>query len=38
MPLALQVVASAAAAYLVAYALWHVLTTNPNRSTKENTK
>jgi hypothetical protein len=38
MPLALQVVASAAAAYLVAYALWYVLTTTPNTDTKENTK
>jgi hypothetical protein len=38
MPLALQVVASAAAAYIVAWSLWHVLTTNPNPDTKENTK
>jgi hypothetical protein len=38
MALALQVVASAAAAYLVAWSLWHVLTTTPNTSTKENTR
>jgi hypothetical protein len=38
MPLALQVVASAAATYLVGWSLWHVLTTNPKPSTTENTR
>jgi hypothetical protein len=38
MPLALQVVASAAAAYLVAWSLWHVLTTTPKPQHKENTR
>ena len=38
MPLAMQVVATAAAAYLVGWSLWHVLTTTPNTSTKEDTR
>ena len=38
MALALQVVASAAATYLAAWSVWHVLTTTPNPTTKENTK
>tara|TARA_R110000868_G_scaffold76341_5_gene219624 strand:- start:54 stop:170 length:117 start_codon:yes stop_codon:yes gene_type:complete len=38
MPLAMQIVATAAAAYLVAWSLWHVLTTTPNTSTKEDTR
>jgi hypothetical protein len=28
----------AAVAYLVGWSLWHVLTTNPNTDTKENTR
>ena len=38
MPLAMQVVASAAAAYLVAWSLWYVLTTTPNTDTKKDTR
>ena len=38
MPLAMQVVASAAAAYLVGWSLWHVLTTNPKAQPKDNTR